>query len=163
MKYFFPILMFIVIAAGLGMMITPYIAEQLVPMPDKQKRMAKAEQLQLALGRWFDTQAGEFVDVQGMEIIKPAGKMAAFSFSVDRKPVERFIHTKQLEQLELSEAFLQKHFYTDEIAASWWQPKALATETWFSGIDSGRQLNLIYNPKTRRGALLIETLKGAAQ
>lgn len=155
--------MFIVIAAGLGMMVTPYIAEHLMPMPDKQTRMAKTEQLQLALGRWFNTQAGEFVDVQGMEVIKPDGKVAAFSFSVDRKPVERFIHSKQLEQLELSETLLQERFHTGDISASWWQPKALATETWFSGIDGGRQLNLIYNPKTRRGALLIDSRTGAAQ
>jgi hypothetical protein len=162
MKYFFPLLMFIVIAAGLGMVLTPFIAEHLMPMPDKQTRMAKAEQLQLALGRWFDTQAGEFVDVQGMEVIKPNGKVAVFSFSVERKPVERFIHIKALKQLELSDVYLQEHFYTDEISAPWWQPNALATETWFSGIDSGRQLSLIYNPKTRRGVLSVAT-QGVAQ
>jgi hypothetical protein len=163
MKYFFPVLMFIVIAAGLGMMITPYIAEHLVPMPDKQTRMAKTEQLQMALGRWFNAPAGAFVDVQGMEVVRPDGKVAAFSFSVNRKPVEGFIRSKQLEQRELSESLLQTHFHTNDISASWWQPKALATETWFTGRDNDRQLNLIYNPKSRRGVLLIETLKGGAQ
>lgn len=153
--------MFLVISAGFVLSVTPFVANFLVPVPDKQLRMSKQDQLKLALGRWFHTDGERFVDVQGVERLIDGKKTGYFSFSIEQNPVARFVKNKNMKQLELSEAVLRDTFHVDNPPASWWQPQALQTETWFTGEDQQRQLHLTYNPKTRRCILVIETVVSA--
>jgi len=153
--------MLLVILAGFVLSVTPFVASFLVPVPDQQLRMSKQDQLKLALGAWFRTDGERFIDVQGVERLMEGKKTGYFSFSIEQNPVARFVKHKDLKQMDLSEDVLRNTFHVDNPPASWWQPQALQTETWFTGEDQQRQLHLTYNPKTRRCILVIETLAPA--
>ena len=156
MRYFFPFLMALLIVSGLFLTITPFVADYFMPVPDKQTRTTKEQQLRNALARWFNTDSAQFLDVQGIEKRDTEKKIAFYAFSIDREPVARFVTQKKLVQKAFTEQVFNDIFYQNKRPASWWQPEALGAETWFTGFDQQRYLHLSYNPKTRRCLLVIE-------
>lgn len=147
--------MVLVILFGLVLALTPFIGSIFFPQPEVSTQMAKSEVSRSALARWFNAPVAAFVDVHAIKQVSPERSLSRFSFSTPADVVRSFISTKKLKQKGLSDEVMQRIFSDKNI--SWWQPEALGRETWFNGQDQGRLLSLIYNAKTERGVLVIES------
>jgi len=158
MKSFATFLMALVILVGLILALSPFIADKLFPIPENTVRQAKPEAAALALRNWFDAPDAPFVDVQAIQKESAGNRTAWFTFSVGRQPVEHYIVSKKLQQLELNDHIYDDILYGKQAPASWWQPRALGQQTYFSGEDQGRRVALIYNPDSKRGVLLTTTI-----
>ena len=154
MKIFSTILMGVVIIAGLILALTPFVADKFFPVPENVTRVAKTEAAALALQQWFQSPDAVITDVQAMNKKIKDNNLSWFSFSVGRRPVEKYILNNKLTQKSLTEEILETTFFTRNPPASWWQPGAVNQETYFSGMDQGRIVSLIYNPASKRGVLI---------
>lgn len=157
MKTLTTIFMGIVIFAGFILAITPFVADKFFPIPENSIRIAKPDAAAIALKQWFDSPKALFTDVQAINKSSDTKRTSWFAFSVGRRPVEKFIIQKKLLQKELSSELLTTIFFTQNPPASWWQPEAITQKTFFTGIDQGRQVSLIYNPNSKRGVLVTTT------
>lgn len=157
MKYFFPVLMALLILAGISLIVTPYIAEQLFPTPPTSVRKAEPQQVAQALAQWFGTTADQLTDTQGITRTSAQGSTAWFSFKTGRAAVEHFIVTNNLQQQELTADTLQQVFSTGNPPADWWQPASLQRQTCFLGHDQDHQLGLIYDAEHQQGFLVTRT------
>lgn len=156
MKAVASIIMGIVILAGVLLAITPFAANYFFPKSEKVVRIAKEDSARLALQQWFNSPEAELTDVQALNKKTSQYSKSWFSFSVDRKAVERYILGKKLEQKEIKPTILNTIFNAENPPASWWQPRAINQKTFFTGQDQGRRVSLIYNPKTKRGILTVD-------
>ncbi len=154
MKTFTTIFMGLAIVAGFILAVTPFVAEKLLPMPKDVVRVAKPEAAAIALKQWFNSPDALFTDVQALNKSSNSKRTSWFSFSVGRRPVEKYILDKKLQQIELDNKHLKIVFFTENPPASWWQPEAIAQKTFFTGEDQGRKVSLIYNPNSKRGVLV---------
>lgn len=159
MKYFFPVLITVVVLSGLVLTFTPFVAEQLLPSPTTSMRQADPQQIKQALANWFGTSASAITQAQGISLLTAEGTTAWFEFSTDRQGVERFIVTNHLKQQELTSAIMQDFFTNAKPPAEWWQPTSLQRQTYFSGTEQGREVGLIYNAETQKGFLIVYTRK----
>lgn len=157
MKTLSTIIMGLAILVGLILAITPFVADKFFPVPENTVRQAKPEAAAMALKQWFQSPDAQFIAVQAINKKTPNGNTAWFSYSVDRRPVEKYIINKKLIQKELSNTIMATIFSTTKPPASWWQPEALAQQTYFTGEDQGRVVALIYSPESRRGVLVTRT------
>ncbi len=161
-KYFLQIIMGLAILFGLVLAITPYVAEYIFPKTDEEIQEAKSEDVARALMAIFQSPDADISDAHAIHKKTATTKTAWFSFRTTRKPMQRFIHSRHLEQKELSEEILNTHFFKNSPPAEWWHAD-LGTETYFTGTDAGNQLYLLYNSRTKRGVLVISSvLKNSA-
>ncbi len=159
MKTLSTVLMAIVILAGLVLALTPFVADKFFPVPKNAIRVAKPDAAIMALQQWFQSPDAFITDVQAFNKSNIDGSSSWFSFSVGRRPIEKYILNKKLSQNILTQEVLDATFFTSNPPASWWQPTAVNQETYFSGSDQGRSVALIYNPETKRGVLVTSTRK----
>ncbi len=157
MKTLSTVIMGLAILVGLILTLTPFVADKFFPIPENTVRQAKPEAAAKALKQWFQSPDAPFIAVQAINKKTPTSNTAWFAFSVGRRPVETYIINKKLEQKELTPEIMENTFYTKTPPATWWQPSALAQETYFSGEDQGRIVYLIYSPKSKRGVLVTKT------
>jgi hypothetical protein len=154
MKTFTTIFMVLAILAGFVLAVTPFIADKFFPVPENVIRQAKPEAAAMALKRWFNDSDALFSDVQAINKSIKGHTTAWCAFSVGRSPVEKYILEKKLSQESISSEILEDTFFINSPPASWWQPSSIQQETYFTGIDQGRSVSLIYNPGTKRGVLV---------
>lgn len=154
MKYILPIVMALTILSGITLAITPWALDYFFPFKENVIRDADSEVAEDALGRWFLSPNANFMDVEAARQQSKIRSTAWFVFKVKRKAVERFIGSKKLEQLDLTEEILNTTFFANSPPRDWWQPKTLTRSSYFKGIDQGRELALIYNADTQHGALV---------
>ena len=159
MKTLSTILMGIVILAGLVLALTPFVADKFFPVPENVTRVAKPEAAVMALQQWFKSPDALITGVQAINKSSNDGAASWFSFSVGRRPIEKYILDKKLTQKDITAEVLETTFFVNNPPASWWQPSAVNQETYFSGADQGRSVALIYNPDTKRGVLVTTTSK----
>lgn len=154
MKTFSTIFMVIVIIAGFILAITPFVADKFFPIPENAVRQAKPEVAASALKRWFKSPDAIITDVQAINKSSANKRTSWFSFSVGRRPIEKYIIEKKLQQTDLDDKQLKDVFFIENRPASWWQPEAIAQKTFFKGEDQGSLVALIYNPQSKRGVLV---------
>lgn len=155
MKYLFPLLMAVVIFAGVLLSSTPFIMEYFFPLPKQSIQQATPEAAEIALKRWFNAPNADFNHVQAMrERLADIGTNSYFSFETDAETVKQFIRLKRLQQLELTDEVMKNLFTQADIP--WWQPETLTRKSYFSGDDKGILLHLIYNAELKRGFLLLQ-------
>ena len=157
MKTFSTIFMIIVIVAGFILAVTPFVADKFFPVPENTVRQAKPEAATMALKRWFQSPDAQFLHVQAINKSSPESTNSWFAFSVGRRPIEKYILAKKLKQKSIDAETLNSIFFENARPASWWQPTALNQKTYFTGVDQGRQVSLIYNPDAKRGVLVTTT------
>jgi hypothetical protein len=157
MKIFSTILMGLAILVGLLLALTPFVADKFFPVPENTVRQAKPDAAAMALKQWFQSPDAPFIAVQAINKKTPTSNTAWFSFSVGRAPIEKYIVSKKLTQKELNKDIMGITFSTNQSPASWWQPEALAQQTYFTGEDQGRVVSLIYSPESKRGVLVTRT------
>ncbi len=151
--------MALAILVGLILALSPYVADKIFPIPENSVRQAKPEAAAMALRQWFDVPEAPFVDVQAIQKENGNQRSAWFAFSVGRQPVEHYIISKQLKQLDLNDQIYDGLLFAKNPPAKWWQPRSLRQQTYFSGQDQGRTVYLLYNPDSKRGLLLTTTNK----
>jgi hypothetical protein len=154
MKTFTTIFMGLAILMGLILALTPFVAGKFFPVPENTVRQAKPDAAAIALKQWFQSPDAPFIAVQAINKKTPTSNTAWFSFSVGRAPIEKYIVSKKLTQKELNKDIMGITFSTNQPPASWWQPEALAQQTYFTGEDQGRIVSLIYSPESKRGLLV---------
>ncbi len=157
MKTFTTIFMVLAIFAGLLLALTPFVADKFFPVPENTVRQAKPEAAAMALKQWFKSPDALFIDVQAINKKAEGVSTSWFSFSVGRRPIEKYILDKKLIQTELNETIFENIFYSKNPPASWWQPIAIKQETYFTGKDKGRYVSLLYSPDSKRGVLVTTT------
>jgi len=154
MKNLSTFLMAIVILFGLLLAATPFIGSIFFQQSEDSTHQAKSEAARYALAQWFNAPVAAIVDVQALRKTTTENQVSRYSFSTSPDVVRGFIGRKNLQQKDLTDEIMQRTFSDKSI--SWWQPEALQRETWFTGVDVGKTLSLIYNDKTQRGVLVIE-------
>ena len=154
MKTLSTIIMGLAIVVGLILALTPFVADKFFPIPENTVRQAKPDAAAMALKQWFQSPDAPFIAVQAINKKTPTSNTAWFSFSVGRSPIERYIKNKNLTQKELNKDIMGITFSMNQPPASWWQPDALAQQTYFTGEDQGRVVSLIYSPESKRGVLV---------
>lgn len=157
MKYFFPVLMALVIMVGLGASLTPIIAEQFFPSTESRYQKANADDAKEALATWFGVSSKDFAEVNAIRYQSAQQSTRWYQFVTHRKPVERFIGRMRLEQLDLDETLLQQEFMHLVPPVDWWNPASLQRQSYFAGKDGRNTIKLIYNAETETGYLLIES------
>lgn len=157
MKYFFPVLMTLVILAGISLVVTPFVAELVFPTQQTTLRVADPQEIRQALANWLGTTPDKLADTQGIHQTSAQGKTSWFTFTVERQAVEHFIRQNRLQQQELNPTILQRDFTTENPPANWWQPTSLERQTCFIGMDEGRKLGLVYHAELQKGFLVIQT------
>lgn len=154
MKTISTIIMGLAILVGFILALTPFVADKFFPVPESTVRQAKPDAAAMALKQWFQSPNTPFIAVQAINKKTPTSNTAWFSFSVGRAPIEKYIMSKKLIQKELNKDIMGITFSTNQSPASWWQPEALAQQTYFTGEDQGRVVSLIYSPESKRGVLV---------
>lgn len=157
-KYFFPILMGVVILFGVVLTFTPWVADYLMPVKETHFRRAPAPEAQEALANWFNVKTSDIQYPEGLQFTSPERKIAWFKFHIARVPVEQFIKGLQLEQKDLTPQVLQEKFLTPKPPAEWWKPEELTRQSYFTSSAKGQELSLIYNAEVQQGYLLVNTL-----
>lgn len=155
MKYFFPILIGIVVTAGVVLTFSPFVMNVIFPVDESKPQIAISDRARVALADWFSVNPNRMNAVQAYrETDQISGKQNMyFTFSTTPDTVRDFIRKKGLEQKELSDEVMQNTFAKSTV--SWWQPEALNRKTWFNGNDGSAELSLIYNAQKQRGVLVI--------
>ncbi len=154
MKTLSTVLMVIVIIFGLILALTPFIGSIFFSLPENSTQQAKSEVARSAIAQWFNAPSKAFLDVQAIRKTVNGKQVSRYSYSTTPEIVRGFIGQKRLEQKPLNNEIMKAIFSDNSI--SWWQPAALKRETWFTGMDQGRTLSLIYNAQTQRGVLVIK-------
>ena len=157
MKYFFPLMMALVILAGIGLTVTPFIGEYIFPASKTTLRAADPEQAKLALADWFSTPPATLTEVQAIKQVSAQSSNSWFTFKAEPTPVKNFIIQNQLKQQDLTPDLLKAAFMAENPPAAWWQPASLARQTCFIGTDEGREIGLIYDAEQQTGFLIIRT------
>ncbi|MGV6858482.1 MAG: hypothetical protein ACWA5X_05860 [bacterium] len=158
-KWLLPLLVVFVALIGFGSALTPMIAEWLIPVPKVLVKKAKPEAVAQALHQWFDAAPGtHFTNTRGLSRSDEHGRVSWMAFKVDPQTVSRFIHRRGLQQKDLDAGVLSRQFSLDGLSADWWQPASLTRQTWFSGVDSGRDIGLIYNAELQQGFLVARSI-----
>lgn len=158
MKYFFPVLMAVVILFGIALTVTPYLAEWLYPLPASSYQKAKPDDARKAVAEWFNVAPASVTDAQAIRQRTPEGTRAWFVFALPREPVAQFVVDARLQQQALSAESMQQVFMAVVPPVEWWQPASLGRETWFSGKSgTGQDLALVYNADKQQGFLLVKT------
>jgi hypothetical protein len=163
MKYFFPLMMALLILAGVSLTLTPIIAEFIFPASKTTLRAADPAEAKLAMAEWLGTRPESLADVQGITQVSTQGNTSWFTFKVERAPVENFIHQHQLKQQNLTPETLQGLFMAQNPPAPWWQPAKLERQTCFIGTDEARELGLIYNADQKIGFLITRALQKTSE
>lgn len=156
MKYFFPVLIALVILSGVSLIVTPYVAEQFFPATTNSFRAAKPDDVKKALADWFATPVEALSNVQGITQTTAQTQTSWFMFKVERQPVESFIRQNRLQQQALTPETLHRVFLQNSPPTAWWQPAALERQTYFIGMDDGRELDLIYHAERHEGFLIVK-------
>ena len=149
--------MTLTILAGLSLVVTPYVAEWLLPAETSTYRAAPAAEMKQALSGWFKTEVSNLAEVQGLQRLSPEGNTSWFKFSMPRQPVEQFIRSNRLQQKPLTPDLMNTTFSGKDLPAPWWQPADLSRQTCFVLADEGQQLGLIYNAETQQGYLVVRS------
>lgn len=157
MKYFFPVLMALVIMVGLGASLTPIIAEQFFPSTASRYQKANPDDAKEALATWFGVSSKDFTEVNAIRHQTTERNTRWYHFVTNRKPVQQFIKRMRLEQLNLNDTVMQQSFMAIIPPVDWWKPASLQRESYFTGKDGGSVIKLIYNAETETGYLLIES------
>ena len=157
MKYFFPLMMALVILSGLSLIVTPYIGEYMFPASKTSLRAAPPEQAKQALADWFHISPDSLSEVQAIKQVSAQGDNSWFTFKADAAPVKNFILQNQLKQQDLTPETLQRVFMAQTPAIPWWQPAALQRQTCFIGSDEGREIGLIYQAEQGKGFIITRT------
>lgn len=160
-KYFFPILMGVLILFGVILTVTPWVADYLMPAKTTSYRRAPAPEAQEALANWFNVRPSEVKYSEAIQYRTPTQKTAWFKFTIERTPVEQFIRSLRLKQEDLTSEVMQQRFLAQKPPVEWWQPAELTRQTYFTGVSAGQELNLIYNADLKQGYLLIHTPNAA--
>ncbi|TXH69794.1 MAG: hypothetical protein E6Q83_08110 [Thiothrix sp.] len=161
MKYFFPGLMGLVILLGIGMTLTPYIANWLLPVSTTNYQQAKPKDARQAVADWFGVKPEQIKSAQAIRQRTQEGNTNWFMFEASREPVAQFIRSARLPQINLDQAALQSVWLDKIPPVNWWQPAELKRETYFSGKTENRRLSLIYNEEQQKGYLLIDSIETA--
>lgn len=161
MKYFFPVLMGILILLGLVLTVTPYMANWLLPVSAASYQQAKPEDARQAVADWFGVKPEQIKSAQAIRQRTVQGSTSWLVFEAVREPVAQFVINARLKQQTLDQANLQAIWLTNSPVIDWWQPAELKRETYFSGTTENRSLALIYNEALQKGYLLIKTTETA--
>lgn len=161
MKYFFPVLMGIVILFGVGLTLTPYIANWLLPVKASTYQQAKPEDARQAVADWFGAKPDQIKSAQALRRRTAEGHTSWLMFEASREPVVQFVMNARLTQQPLDQAVLQATWLANPPSVNWWQPAELKRETYFSGKAENRSLALIYNEELQKGYLLVKTTETA--
>lgn len=162
MKFIIPLLFAVVVFVGFGSALTPMIAGWLVPVPEVTVKKAEPGAVADALHQWFDAEPQvRFTEVQGLHRLAAESRISWMTFKVDAQTVSRYIHRQGLSQDPLDQRVLTEIFHDGTVPAEWWMPAELNRETWFSGIDAGRQIGLIYDAERQKGYLVARTLEAS--
>ncbi len=156
-KYFYPLLMGVLILFGVVLTITPWIADYLIPAKETSYRRAPAPEAQEALANWFNVKPDLVKYSEAIQFVSPSRKLAWFKFQMTREPVERFVRSLQLRQEDLTDNVMQQRFMTPKPPVDWWKPQELTRQSYFTGKIGEQVLNLIYNAELQQGYLLIDT------
>ncbi|WP_020558164.1 hypothetical protein [Thiofilum flexile] len=156
-KYFFPLLMGVLILFGVVLTATPWVADYLIPAKTTGYRRAPAPEAQEALANWFNVHPNEVKYPEAIQYITPEQKTAWFKFDIERKPVEQFIRAMGLKQMDLTAEVMQQRFLAHKPPVDWWRPTELTRQTYFTGLSGGQTLSLVYNAELQRGYLLVNT------
>lgn len=157
MKYFFPLLMALVILAGVSLIVTPFIAEYIFPASKTTLRAADPKEATQALADWFGVPPSNLSGVQAIKQVATQGNTSWFTFTLERTPVEHFIVQNQLKQQALTPDLLQNTFMAQTPPIAWWQPAQLQRETCFIGKVEEREMGLIYDAERKVGFLILRT------
>lgn len=149
--------MAVVITIGLGVQLTPYIAEYFFPSGQAHFQQANPHEAREALANWFGVPSTELSQVHAIRYQSAQQNRRWYQFSVERTPVERFIRRLKLQQMELDDAVLNNQFLTKRPPVDWWHPESLQRKSYFSGSDGANRVKLIYNADNESGYLLVES------
>lgn len=162
MKYFFPVLMGILILFGIVLTATPYIADWLLPVSASSYQQAKAEDARQAVADWFGVKSEQIKSAQAIRQRTAQGSYSWLVFEAAREPVAQFVINARLKQQALDQATLQAMWLANIPTVDWWQPAELKRETYFSGKTENRTVALIYNEALQKGYLLVKTIETAS-
>lgn len=149
--------MALTIIAGVTLVLTPYIAEWLLPAASSSYRAAPETEVKQAISEWFKVEVPTVGEAQGLHRTAPDGNASWFKFKLPRQPVEQFIRANHLEQKPLTSELMNTTFSGADLPAPWWQPAALKRETCFVMVDEGQQMGLIYNAELEQGYLVVRS------
>ncbi len=161
MKYFFPVLMGIVILLGLGLTLTPYLADWLLPVNAANYQQAKPNDARQAVADWFDVKPEQIKSAQAIRRRTNEGHTSWLVFEANRESVAQFVMSARLQQANLDQTALQSIWLSNPPPVSWWQPAELKRETYFSGKTENRTLTLIYNEEQQKGYLMVKSTETA--
>lgn len=161
MKYFFPFLMGIVILLGVGLTLTPYIADWLLPVSAAHYQQAKPNDARQAIADWFGVQPEQIKSAQAIRRRTHEGNTSWLVFDASRDPVAQFVMNARLQQINLDQAALQSVWLDNPPPVDWWQPAKLQRETYFVGKTASRTLSLIYNEEQHKGYLVVKLVETA--
>ena len=156
-KYLFPLLMSLTILAGVSLVLTPYIAEWLLPAESSTYRAAPESEVKQAMSEWFKTEVPNVGEVQGLHRTAPDGNTSWFKFKLPRQSVEQFIRANHLQQKPLTAELMNTTFSGKDLPAPWWQPAELKRETCFVMASEDQQMGLIYNAELEQGYLVVRS------
>lgn len=161
MKYFFPFLMGIVILLGVGLTLTPYIADWLLPVSAAHYQQAKPNDARQAVADWFGVQPEQIKSAQAIRRRTHEGNTSWLVFEASRDPVAQFVMNARLQQINLDQAALQSVWLDNPPPVDWWQPAELQRETYFVGKTASRTLSLLYNEEQHKGYLVVKLVETA--
>ena len=149
--------MALTIVAGVTLVLTPYIAEWLMPAASSSYRAAPETEVKQAISEWFKVEVPTVGEAQGLHRTAPDGNTSWFKFKLPRQPVEQFIRANHLQQKPLTSELMNTTFSGADLPAPWWQPAALKRETCFVMADEGQHMGLIYNAELEQGYLVVRS------
>lgn len=158
MKYFFPVLMGMAILLGLGLALTPYIADWLMPVSASSYQQAKPEDARQAIADWFGVKPEQIKSAQAIRRRTLEGNTAWLMFEGEREPVVQFVVNARLKQQNFDQTALESIWLANRPSVAWWQPAELQRETYFLGKTENRSLFLVYNETMQKGYLLVKTI-----
>ncbi|WP_298608081.1 hypothetical protein [uncultured Thiothrix sp.] len=159
MKYFFPILMGIVILFGMGLTLTPYIADWFLPVSASNYQQAKPADARQAVADWFGVKPEDIKAAQAIRRRTNEGNTSWLMFEASREPVAQFVLNARLQQVNLDQTALQAIWLNNPPPMDWWQPVELKRETYFSGKTENRILSLVYNEEQQKGYLIVKAIE----
>lgn len=147
--------MALTILGGIGLITTPYLMNYLFPPLQQSVQTTTTKDTTAALQRWFEAPDAKFENTQALREIDAEKNITSyFVFETTPDVITKFIHLKKLKQFPLSREVMQGIFVNPKI--SWWKPRELTRETYFTGEDYDVMLSLIYNAEMKRGMLLLQ-------
>lgn len=158
-KYFYPILMGVLILSGVILVITPYVAEYFFPLSQAAYQKPDETDVKRALSDWFGVGMDQLTEANALRRRLADGSVDWYQFGLPPEAVKRFIVQSRLRQTDLTPEVMQQSFMANAPAVAWWQPEALKQQTYFTGLGDGREVVLIYNAEQQRGVMRIHSQK----